>query len=186
MSRSVNLVVAVSTLVVSLGTAAGLAPALGTPIHVEMTTSNGVVPGTSIAYTIGITGDNGGPRNIFPGATSDNGTWHWQNGFPEFLSFGQAEELTVTFNAPVPVSDVVLGLNSTSASTSALTVGGGTASTLAFNLTDGLAVYNGPTGTAAFNPSTGVITAAGQKSVHHDRQYLDPHHHVLRSECRRQ
>jgi hypothetical protein len=152
----------VATVLVGLGAGAALAPAQAAAIHVEMTTTNGVVPGTGIGYTISIAGDDGGPRNIFPGATSDNGTWYWQNGFPEFLSFGQAENLLVTFSVPVPVSDIVLGLNSTSASSSSLTVSGGTATTADFNLTDSLNVYNGPTGEAAFNAGTGAITASGQ------------------------
>jgi hypothetical protein len=143
----------------------GVQSAAAGPIHVEMTTSNGTVPGTSITYTIGIVGDDGGPRNIFPSATSDHGVWTWPGpnpNFPEFLSFGGPETLTVTFSAPVPVSDVVLGLNSTSASTSTLTLIGGTATTSSFDLSDSLNVYNGPTGAANYNAATGVITAPGQ------------------------
>jgi hypothetical protein len=108
-------------------------------IDVEMTTTNGTVPGTSIAYTISITGDDGGPRNIFPAASSDNGVWTWPEpnpNFPEFLSFGQAETLTVTFSAPLQLNHVVFGINSTSASSSMLTLNG--APTTDINLSDSL------------------------------------------------
>ena len=115
-----------------LGIVAAFTPVQAAATHVEMTTTDGVVPGTGISYTIGIARDDGGPRNIFPADTSDNGTWYWQNGFPEFLSFGTAETLTVSFSAPVPISDIVLGLNSTSASSSSFAVAGGTAATSNF------------------------------------------------------
>jgi hypothetical protein len=135
------------------------------PIPVEMTTSNGVVPGTSVDYTINVVGDDGGPRNIFPSATSDNGVWSWSGpnpNFPEFLSFGQAETMTVTFSAPIPLSDVVFGISSTSASTSTVSFAGGTATTSDANLEDTLDVYNGATGGADYTAATGLITAAGQ------------------------
>jgi hypothetical protein len=135
------------------------------PIPVEMTTTNGIVPGTSVTYTINVVGDNGGPRNIFPSASSDNNVWSWSGpnpNFPEFLSFGQAETMTVTFSAPIPLSDVVFGINSTSASTSTVSITGGTATPGNVNLHDSLQVYTGPTGAATYNVSTGVITAAGQ------------------------
>jgi hypothetical protein len=129
-----------------------------TAIPVVMTTANGTVPGTGITYTIGISGDTGGPRNIFPSTSSDNGVWSWTGGFPEFLSFGTPETLTVTFSAPVPIDDFVLGLNSISDSTSTLTVAGGTAGTADFNLSDGLQVYTGATGDLIYTPATGVFT----------------------------
>jgi hypothetical protein len=134
-------------------------PAQATAIHIEMTTTNGTVPGTGITYTITDNGD-GGPRNIFPGATSDNGVWTWNNGFPEFLSFGNPQTLTVTFSAPVGISHLVLGLNSTSSSTSTLVVGGGTAGTADFNVTDSLNVYTGSSA-ALFTAATGVIATTG-------------------------
>jgi hypothetical protein len=137
-------------------------PAQASSIPVVMTTSNGTVPGTSITYTIAITGDDGGPRNIFPSASSDNGVWSWTGGFPEFLSFGMPETVTVTFSAPVPIDDIVFGINSTSASTSQLQLTGGTATTSDFNLTDSLEVYTGPTGEASFDSSSGMIAAPGQ------------------------
>jgi hypothetical protein len=144
------------------GIGAFLVPAYAGPISVVMTTSNGTVPGTSITYTINAVGDDGGPRNIFPSASSDNDVWTWTGGFPEFLSFGTSETLTVTFSAPVPVDDFVVGVNSTSASMSQLQLSGGTAGTADFNLTDSLQVYTGPTGAAIYDPSTGIVTAAGQ------------------------
>jgi hypothetical protein len=162
MTKSANCALAVAAGLLGLGIVAGIAPAQATPIHVEMTTSNGVVPGTGISYTIGITGDDGSPRTIFPGDSSDNGTWYWVNGFPEFLSFGTAETLTVSFSAPVPISDIVLGINSTSASSSSFAVAGGTAATSNFNLTDSLQIYTGATGAAVFDAGTGSITASGQ------------------------
>jgi hypothetical protein len=127
-----------------------------------MTTTSGTVPGTSIDYAIAISGDDGGPRNIFPSASSDNGVWSWTGGFPEFLSFGTPETLMVTFSAPVPIDDLVFGLNSTSASVSFLQLTGGTAATADFNLTDSLQVYTGPTGSAFYDAGSGVITASGQ------------------------
>ena len=143
-----------------------LTAAYAAPITVEMTnTSPGTVPGTAITYTISVVGDDGGPRNIFPSASSDNNVWTWPGpnpNFPEFLSFGQAETLTVTFSAPLPINHVVFGINSTSASSSTLGVAGGTAATGDFDLSDSLQVYTGPTGAASFNQSTGNITAAGQ------------------------
>lgn len=138
-----------------------LESASATPIHVEMTTTNGVVPGTGISYTLTDNG-NGGARNIFPAASSDNGTWSWNNGLPEYLSFGSAQTLIVTFNAPISIDHMVLGINSTSSSTSQLALSGGTATTADFNLTDGLQVYTGATGLAAYTAATGVITASGQ------------------------
>jgi hypothetical protein len=127
-----------------------------------MTTTSGTVPGTSIDYAIAIAGDDGGPRNIFPSASSDNGVWSWTGGFPEFLSFGTPETLMVTFSAPLPIDDLVLGLNSTSASASFLQLTGGTATTANFNLTDSLQVYTGPTGIAFYDAGSGAITASGQ------------------------
>jgi hypothetical protein len=142
-----------------------LVPAHASSIVVEMTTSNGTVPGTSIGYTITAVGDDGGPRNIFPAASSDNGVWTWPGpdpNFPEFLSFGEAETLTVTFSSPVPIDDFVFGVDSTSSSTGQLTLVGGTAGLGDFDLTDSLQVYTGPTGAATYNPSTGIVTASGQ------------------------
>jgi hypothetical protein len=63
-------------------------------IVTKMTTTNGSVPGTVVTYRISDNGD-GGPRNIFPGASSDSNVWTWNNGFPEFLSFGNPQTLTV-------------------------------------------------------------------------------------------
>ncbi len=137
-------------------------PAQASPIPVEMTTTNGVVPGTGISYTISAVGDDGGPRNIFPSASSDSGVWSWTGGFPEYLSFGTPETVTVTFSAPVPIDDIVFGINSSSASVSELQLTGGTATTSDFNLTDSLQVYTGPTGAAIYNPSNGDISAPGQ------------------------
>lgn len=146
--------------------AAGMpAPAHAAPIVVEMTTSNGTVPGTGISYTIGIVGDNAGPRNIFPAASSDHDVWTWPGSnpnFPEFYSFGQAETLTVSFSAPVPLRDVVFGLNSTSASTSLVSLAGGTATLSDINLSDSIEAYTGPTGAAVYDSGTGTVTAAGQ------------------------
>jgi len=135
------------------------------PIPVEMTTADGVVPGTATTYSISVVGDDGGPRNIFPADTSDNGVWTWPGSnpnFPEFLSFGQAETMTVTFSAPVPLSDVVFGINSTSASASTVSFAGGSATTGDVNLEDTLQIYTGPTGGATYNAGTGSITAVGQ------------------------
>ena len=113
-------------------------------------------------YTISVVGDNAGPRNIFASASSDHDVWTWKGGFPEFYSFGQAETMTVTFSAPVPVSDVVFGVNSTSASTAHVTLSGGTATLSDINLSDSLQAYTGPTGAALYNSGTGVVTASGQ------------------------
>ena len=137
----------------------GTRPVAAGPIQVEMTTTNGTVPGTSITYTIDISGDDGGPRNMFNSATSDNGVWQWQGpnpNFPEFLSFGEAETLTVTFSAPLPLSHLVLGVNSTSASTSTLSVSGGTGTTSSFNLSDSLQIYTGPTGGGHLRRCNGI------------------------------
>lgn len=148
---------------IALSAVAGLpSPAQASPILVAMTTSNGTVQGTSISYTISVVGDNAGPRNIFPSASSDHDVWTWKGGFPEFYSFGQAETMTVTFSAPVPVSDVVFGVNSTSASTAHVTLSGGTATLSDINLSDSLQAYTGPTGAAVYNSGTGVVTASGQ------------------------
>ena len=83
------------------------------PINLSMTTSNGTVPGTAIAYTIAVIGNDGGPRAIFPPGSSDNNIWTWTNYFAEFLSFGGPQTLTVNFSAPVPISAFVFGVNST-------------------------------------------------------------------------
>lgn len=139
-----------------------LSPAHAGPILVEMTTTNGIVPGTGISYIVSAVGDDGGPRNIFPSASSDNDVWTWTGGFPEFLSFGTAETVTVTFSSPVPVDDFVVGVDSTSASVSQLKLTGGTAETEDFNLTDSLQVYTGPTGAATYDASNGDVTATGQ------------------------
>lgn len=139
-----------------------LSPAHAGPILVEMTTTNGIVPGTGISYIVSAVGDDGGPRNIFPSASSDNNVWTWTGGFPEFLSFGTAETVTVTFSSPVPVDDFVVGVDSTSASVSQLKLTGGTAETEDFNLTDSLQVYTGPTGAATYDASNGDVTATGQ------------------------
>lgn len=144
------------------GLSLAVVPAQASSIPVVMTTSNGTVPGTGITYTIAIVGDDGGPRNIFPSDSSDHGVWSWTGGFPEFLSFGTPETVTVTFSAPVPIDDIVFGINSTSASTSQLQLTGGTAATADFNLTDSLEIYTGPTGEASFDASSGSIVAAGQ------------------------
>jgi hypothetical protein len=148
--------------IVCVGFTGFLLPANASTTFVEMTTSNGIVPADGVSYTIGIVGDNGGPRNIFPSASSDNNVWTWTGGFPEFLSFGEAETLTVTFGSPVPIADFVFGVNSTSASTDQLTVSGGTAGVGDFNLTDSLQIYTGATGAAVYNSATGTVTAAGQ------------------------
>jgi hypothetical protein len=145
-----------------LGFGVAMVPAQAGPIPVVMTASNGTVPGTGITYTISVVGDDGGPRNIFPSASSDNNVWNWTGGFPEFLSFGEPETLTVTFSAPVPIDDFVFGVNSTSASTGQLTLTGGTGGVGDFNLTDSLQVYTGATGAAIYDPSTGIVTASGQ------------------------
>ena len=127
-----------------------------------MTTANGTVPGTSTSYTISITGDDGGPRNIFSSASSDNNVWSWTGGFPEFLSFGEAETLTVSFSAPIPLSDIVFGVNSTSASTDHVTLSGGNATLSDLDLSVSLQVYTGATGAAVFDSGTGEVTASGQ------------------------
>jgi hypothetical protein len=64
MSKSFTAAAGVATILVGLGAAFATTSARAAPIHVEMTTSNGVVPGTSISYSIGIVGDDGGPRNM--------------------------------------------------------------------------------------------------------------------------
>jgi hypothetical protein len=151
-----------TALVLCTGLAGLLIAATASSIPVTMTTSNGTVAGTGITYTISVVGDDGGPRNIFPSTSSDNGVWTWTGGFPEFLSFGQAEIMTVTFSAPVPIADFVFGVESTSASTGKLTVSGGTAGVGDFNLTDSLQVYTGPNGAAVYNPANGQVTASGQ------------------------
>lgn len=135
------------------------APADAAILMYTTTASSGVVPGTSIDYTL--TDAGGTPRNVFPGATSDNGVWTWTGGFPEFLTAGP-QTLTVTFSDPVKASAILFGLDSTSASTSSFTVSGGTADTADFNLTDSLNVYNGDTGIATYNAAAGTITAPGQ------------------------
>jgi len=136
------------------------------PITVEMTTNpTGVVPGTSVSYTISISGDDGGPRNIFPSASSDNNVWTWPGpnpNFPEFLSFGQGELLVVQLSAPLSIDHLVFGMNSISATSSIVNVLVGAATTSDLNLTDSLQVYTGPTGAATFDPGTGIISATGQ------------------------
>lgn len=102
------------------------------------------LPGTTTGYTITVTGDDGGPRNIFPATSSDNGVWTWAGpspNFPEFLSFGEAETLTVTFDSAVPIDDFVFGVSSTSASTGQLTLVGGSAGLGDFDLTDSLQAF---------------------------------------------
>ena len=152
----------VTIIALSIAFGGFLVPAHAGPISVVMTTSNGTVPGTGITYTFDAVGDDGGSRNIFPSASSDNDVWAWTGGFPEFLSFGTAETLTVTFSAPVPIDDFVFGVSSTSASVGQLELSGGTAGTADFNLTDSLQVYTGATGAATYDPSNGMVTAAGQ------------------------
>ncbi len=151
-----------SALVLCAGLAGLLIAGTVSSIPVTMTTSNGTVPGTGITYTISAVGDDGGPRNIFPSASSDHNVWTWTGGFPEFYSRGQAESMTVTFSAPVPIADFVFGVQSTSSSTGQLTLSGGTAGVGDFNLTDSLQVYSGATGAAVYNPANGAVTAAGQ------------------------
>lgn len=151
-----------AALVLCVGLGGIVVPACAGPINVVMTTSNGTVPGTAITYTIGVVGDDGGARNIFASASSDNNVWTWTGGFPEFLSYGGAETLTVTFSAPVSINSFVFGVNSTSYSTGQLTLTGGTAGYGDFDLTDSLQIYTGLTGAATYNPSTGVVTALGQ------------------------
>jgi len=162
MSKSLVCALIIGAVLAGFGLGIGTTPARATPIAVQMTTTNGTVPGTTTTYTITDNG-NGGARNIFPSAQSANGTWSWTNGFPEFLSYGPAQTLTVTFSAPVPVSDIVFGLNSTSWSTSTVSVSGGTASTSNFNMTDGLPTsWAGNNGEATWNAATGTITSSLQ------------------------
>jgi hypothetical protein len=138
-------------------------PVFAAPILIGTTTSNGTVPGTAITYTIS---SNGSARAVFsPGSTTNN-TWSWYNSFPEFLAPGAVgdETLTVTFSAPVPINLLVLGLNSFSVISdterAVLTLGGGTAATSDFNVSDGLAVF-GNTGPLTYNGATGVFTPTG-------------------------
>ena len=125
-------------------------------IPVIPTTTNGVVPATGTAFTITATGM---AREIWAPGMSDGGTWSWTNGFPEFVGIG-AQGLTVDFAAPVPIRELVLGVNSISAQPFTLTVSGGTASPADFDLSDGLAAVGG-TGAATYTPGTGQFTISG-------------------------
>jgi len=128
------------------------------PIQVNMTTTNGVVPGTGIGYTVSSTGS---ARNVFASASSDNAVWSWTGGFPEFVAAG-AQTLTVTFDNPVALNRFVFGIVSTWNSTSQLNLVGGNATFADFNVFDTLQVYTGMTGAATYNPATGVVTSGGQ------------------------
>ncbi len=148
-------------LIVSIVTILGLGAvncAQGAMI-VKMTTTDGLVPGTAISYII-TSNAPGGPRDVFTGASSDNGNWTWLGGFPEFLSYGAPQTMTVTFSAAVPLSDIVIGVNSISNSITQLTLGGGTGIFADINLVDGLAAINAG-GLASYDPTNGFITAAG-------------------------
>jgi hypothetical protein len=149
------LLAAILTLVMMLASVSGVvrsASAQSAPIDLTMTTSNGTVPGTAITYTISNNG--GSPRAIFPPGSSDHNVWTWTNSFAEFVS-GEAQTLTVTFSAPVPISAFVFGVNSTvTGSTGQLTLIGGTAGVADFNLTDSILATPG----AVYDPSTGQIS----------------------------
>ena len=122
--------------------------------EVVTTITDGTVPDTNIDYTITSTGTG---REIFAPGFSDTGLWFWLNDFPEFVSTG-TQTLTVNFSAPVPVSSLVLGVNSISNSVFTLTVSGGTATTNDFDLSDGLAALNA-TGLTQYDGTSGQFTA---------------------------
>ncbi|MFK5895079.1 MAG: IPTL-CTERM sorting domain-containing protein [Pseudomonadota bacterium] len=111
-----------------------------TTAAITTTTADGTVPGTSITYTI--TSDTGTPRAIAAAGESNSGIWSWTNNFPEFVT-GNTQVMTVIFSAPVPINRLVLGVNSIGVN-STLVVAGGTASTVDFDLTDGIP-YGGAT-----------------------------------------
>ena len=129
-------------------------------IPVNFTTSNGVVPGTFINYTISNIG--GSARSIFFPASSDNALWSWTSNFPEFVAIGNAQTLTVTFDAPLSIDRLVFGVLSISGATAQVSASGGTAGVFDFDRTDSLQVYTGLTGAATYNPLTGLITAPTQ------------------------
>ncbi len=109
------------------------------PIAITPTTTDGTVPGTAIDYTISATGQ---ARAIFSLGTTDSGLWGWSNNFPEFV--GQnVQTLTVTFDAPVPINRIILGVNSVSTSPFTLMVVGA-ASTADFDLSDAISLYGNP------------------------------------------
>lgn len=125
-------------------------------ILIDLRTTGGTVPGTSITYTVT---DTGTARAIFPPNTSDAGVWRWNDPFDEFVTTGGPQILTVNFSAPTPINTFVLGVNSISFSTALLSVSGGTATTADFNLSDGLQALTGPTGVATYNGTTGTFAA---------------------------
>ncbi len=129
---------------------------------ISLHNANGIVPNSSISYTIT---DTGTARAIFPPGSSDNNVFRWTNNFEEFVSTSGAETLTVNFSAPISISQIVLGANSYYPSASiVLSVAGGTATTADFNLGDGLQALTGPTGAGSYNGATGAFgaTAADQ------------------------
>ena len=126
-------------------------------IPVNLTTSNGVVSGTLINYTINNVG--GSTRSVFFPASSDNALWSWASNFPEFVAIGNAQTLTVTFDAPLSIDRLVFGVLSISGATAQVTASGGTAGVSDFDRTDSLQVFTGLTGAATYNPITGLISA---------------------------
>ncbi len=126
-------------------------------ITVAMTTADGVDPLSGVSYTI--SDPNGTVRIIFPGAgSSTNNVWAWNSSISEYeTSFAQT--VTVTFASPVPISDIVFGVSSTSFTTGQVTLTG--SATLAdLDLQD---TRGGDTGGAAsYNSTTGAITSSAQ------------------------
>lgn len=124
---------------------------------VDLDITNGIVPGTSISYTIEDTG--GTPQTIATPGTTDGGIWSWNN-FDDFLSASGYQELLVHFSAPLEISRLVLGATSLSSSAQ-LVLFGGTTTTADFNLSDGLQSLTGPTGLLSYNGATGAFTNTG-------------------------
>ncbi len=126
-------------------------------ITVAMTTANGVDPLSGVSYTI--SDPNGTVRVVFPGSgTSKNDVWAWNSSISEYeTSFAQT--VTVTFASPVPISDIVFGVSSTSFTTGQVTLTG--SATLAdLDLQDSRGGDTG--GVATYNNTTGTITSVAQ------------------------
>jgi hypothetical protein len=131
--------------------------AQATPIMVEMTTTNGVDPLSGVSYTV--SDPNGIVRIIFSGSgSSTNGVWAWNNSISEFET-AFAQTLTITFASPVPISDLVFGVSSTSFTTGQITLTG-SATFADLDVKDKRSSDTG--GAATFNPTTGTITSIAQ------------------------